>query len=65
MAIVGIRNLQTAYFAERKEADRLRAALTRIADYPQDDMFVSLAPAVAMRGIARDALGSSRKTAGA
>jgi hypothetical protein len=36
---------------------RLRAALTTIADYDKALMFTSLAPAQAMRALARDALG--------
>lgn len=38
------------------EVDRLKTALHQIASYAEQDMFLSLAPAVMMKGIAADAL---------
>jgi hypothetical protein len=50
--------------ARDEEVKRLRAALSQIANWPQDEMYTSLAPAVGMKAIAKDALAGEEVTHG-
>jgi hypothetical protein len=48
--------IKTELLARDEEVKRLRAALAQIANWPQAEMYTSLASAVSMKAIAKDAL---------
>jgi hypothetical protein len=56
--------IKQVLLARDEEVKRLRAALEQIANWPQAEMYTSLAPAVSMKAIAKDALASEEVTRG-
>lgn len=56
--------IRQTLLARDEEVKRLRGALAQIANWPQAEMYTSLAPAVSMKAIAKDALESKELTHG-